>query len=173
MQTKIFILVTASLVSAAALLSGRQEALVQVAESHSDTQQTATSAQSAAAVASRPNAAAIQPSAQPATPPVRRPALSLHNAGGNLSTHQHDPNEPDNDLPELLTRDIEQRRLPVSQLVLKPVPGGYAMPARGQHHTVVMAYIGEDGKLHHAERKVEPIPDTLISVPAPPPAQQP
>lgn len=86
---------------------------------------------------------------------------------GQLSTHdQH----LQSDLPADLAADLEKRRIPVSQLKLIPDgKGGYHLPAQGQYHTVVMMYVGEDGKLHREERRVDPIPDTTLQVPPPVP----
>jgi|GEM_PF-2478808 len=176
MQAKL-ILVSMSVVSSAvAMYFGREEAQVQVSGP----------AQAIAApVAASPAATQINSAApvhshalnsslnnnQQTKPVVSRSSLSLNNASGSLHTHRDD--HEDEALPEDLQQDIEQRRIPASVLALKPVPGGYAMPAQGQHHTVLVAYIGDDGKLHRAERKVEPIPDIQIIVPAPTPAQRP
>lgn len=101
-------------------------------------------------------------------PAVKRDSYTLQ-ATGEYSTndkHEHDT-QP---LPADLAAAIESKRKPASELTLNPVAGGYNMATRGQFQTVVMAFIGEDGKLHRAERQVMPIPDATIAVPPPAPA---
>lgn len=75
-------------------------------------------------------------------------------------------------MPEDLAREIEAKRIAASELKLKAAENGYSMETQGQFHTVVVAYIGADGKLHKAEKLVQPIPDTTIILP-PPPADSP
>lgn len=162
MQIKLIAVSASVIASAFALYAGRQEASVQVA----------TPVNAASAVAAQTqNTSQTHPQS---TPSQQKKILSLQEARGKLQTalsydhhdHDHDHDHDDDaELPEELKQAIEERRIPVSQLALTAIPGGYAMPTRGQHHTVVMAFIGDDGKLHRAERVVEPIADAPLTIP--------
>ncbi|WP_430462666.1 hypothetical protein ACQUQU_07725 [Thalassolituus sp. LLYu03] len=103
----------------------------------------------------------------PPPPPPAPQTLNLQNQGRYTTQNRHE-HEPD-PLPPELAADIENRRVPASTLTLHPTASGYALPTQGQYGTVVMAYIGEDGKLHQAERQVMPIPDAVMALPPPPP----
>lgn len=116
------------------------------------------------AASSEQNATQPPPAQTPSQP--AQTTFTLQDKG-QFSTHdQHQQG----DLPAALAADLEKRRIPVSQLKLIPDgKGGYHLPARGQYHTVVMMFVGEDGKLHREERRVDPIPDTTLEVPPPVP----
>ncbi|MCD8523716.1 MAG: hypothetical protein LRY66_11260 [Saccharospirillaceae bacterium] len=100
--------------------------------------------------------------------PMTQPDLTL-NAKTGLHTHSHDDEHIP--LPAALAADIERRRIPQSQLVLTPnSAGGYSMNAKGQYHTVVVAFIDDNGQLRTEERIVYPLADQPPAIPTVPPA---
>ena len=172
MQANIIVTAVALVAGLTALWSGQREASVQVVSRTASVSADPASAAAPSGANSKVSAAnSLSPAAavQPArTPPIKQPDLSLNASSSALTTrdkHSHADPQPA-DLPPNLREALENRRIPASTLVLKPVPGGYAMPAQGQHKTVVMAYIDENGKLRRIERVVEPIADAPVVVPA-------
>lgn len=114
------------------------------------------------------NHSAQQATSASQTLPIKQPDLTL-NARGALHTHAQD--DEHTSLPPALAADIEQRRIPQSQLLLTPNRnGGYSMDAKGQYHTVVVAFIDENGQLRTEERIVYPLTDQPPAIPAAPPA---
>lgn len=102
------------------------------------------------------------------TPAIQQPDLTL-NAKAGLHTHSHDDEHIP--LPAELAADIERRRIPQSQLVLTPnSAGGYSMNAKGQYHTVVVAFIDDNGQLRTEERIVYPLADQPPAIPTLPSA---
>jgi len=156
MQAKVLILLTAAAMAALTIYLGQRQASVSVAQ------------------APLPTVLLQQAAVKSYTPVINRPQLSLHSPQGALDTrnlHAHSDHD-ETAIPADLAEQIEVRRIAVSELELKPVRNGYSMAAKGQHHTVVVAYIGADGKLHQTERQVQPIPDAPLVLP-PPPANAP
>ncbi len=146
-----------------------RHSLVEVAGSHSGQPEQSAAAQTpviTTSVITTPNVNQSD-STTPASPlPIRQPDLTLK-AKGPLHTHPQD--ERQYSLPPALAADIEQRRIPQSQLLLTPNrSGGYSMDAKGQYHTVIVAFIDENGQLRTEERIVYPIADQ----PAAPPQSQ-
>lgn len=132
-------------------LAGRQS-LVEVSDNPSADAATEPPDYTAQTTADAPAPQAISVAS---TPPIKRPDLTL-NAQGKL--HTHSQNDEHISLPAALAADIERRRIPQSQLVLTPnLAGGYSMDAKGQYHTVVVAFIDEQGQLRTEERIVYPL----------------
>jgi len=168
------ILVFAAL--ALALVIGGQigrQSLVQVSgvaspDTSSDKRSGAQTVTAPAAASTTANHSAQQATSASQTLPIKQPDLTL-NARGALHTHALD--DEHTSLPPALAADIEQRRIPQSQLLLTPNRnGGYSMDAKGQYHTVVVAFIDENGQLRTEERIVYPLTDQPPAIPAAPPA---
>lgn len=151
---------------------GRQS-LVQVSgvaspDTSSDKRSGAQTVTAPAAASTTANHSAQQTASASQTPPIKQPDLTL-NAQGALHTHAQD--DEHTSLPPALAADIEQRRIPQSQLLLTPNrSGGYSMDVKGQYHTVVVAFIDENGQLRTEERIVYPLTDQPPAIPATPPA---
>ena len=168
------ILVFAAL--ALALVIGGQigrQSLVQVSgvaspDTSSDKRSGAQTVTAPAAASTTANHSAQQATSASQTLPIKQPDLTL-NARGALHTHAQD--DEHTSLPPALAADIEQRRIPQSHLLLTPNRnGGYSMDAKGQYHTVVVAFIDENGQLRTEERIVYPLTDQPPAIPAAPPA---
>lgn len=144
-----------------------RQSLVEVAGSHSGQPEQSAAAQTPVITTPGVNQS---DNTTPASPlPIRQPDLTL-TAKGPLHTHPQD--EGQYSLPPALAADIEQRRIPQSQLLLTPNrSGGYSMDAKGQYHTVIVAFIDENGQLRTEERIVYPIADEPASTPHPPQPQ--
>lgn len=156
---KVAVLLGFSVLTLAVIIGSQisRQSLVEVADQNRQPATADSDPLQASASATSPVSPAAPANSPESRPPVSQPDLTL-GATGPLHTHPQD--EGQYSLPPALAADIERRRIPQSQLLLTPNrSGGYSMDAKGQYHTVIVAFIDENGQLRTEERIVYPIAD--------------